>query len=156
VGGVVVVERTMTISDDEIVGMIRKGLLYLSEKGEIRKFHSKRKRFATLSSNWTDSAGRARVNLHIGNRQRTIQRNRLIWMISNVRCVPDGCDVHHINGDSKDDSCDNLEPILSGENRRMNTDKGYAEVRHFFALIEARRWSEGLSLVLEERDGTTT
>jgi hypothetical protein len=35
----VVADRTMTTSDNEIVDMVRMGLLYLSENGEVRKFH---------------------------------------------------------------------------------------------------------------------
>lgn len=122
-----------SISDQEILNLINAGLLK-HRNGIVSKFHMRRKRYYQLTPTHHPISGRARYNIRLGSdRQRTIYRNKLVWMFTHRRLVSNGCDIDHRNGDNTDDHPGNLNELGSSDNRRRNwTDEELQEVLDYF------------------------
>jgi hypothetical protein len=123
------------ITDEVLLGLILVGWLKLS-KGLLWKYHSRKKQFLQVVATKHPIDGRYRYNIGIGKAQRTIQRNKLHWMIANRQLVPQGIDVDHRDRDKTNDEPDNLQLKGIPDNRGDNWSvSAFHEVASFFDSI---------------------
>ena len=108
------------------------------ERVIVLKWHSWRKRYGQLSPTQHPLSGRWRYNIRgKGKAQRTIYRNKLVWMSQNLTMVAEGKELHHLDQDNQHDASENLEPMDAVENARLNFDKGFKECAEFFDALAA-------------------
>lgn len=118
------------ITDEEILKLIKTGVLVLREDG-VYKFHNGRRKYQRLVEN-LDRNGRAFINVGLRFRKRGMSKNKLIWMFAHRRVIPNGYDVHHKDYNNRNDAPDNLELKDSSENRGDNRIKQFEECCDFF------------------------
>ena len=131
--------KTTPITDEEILDMIKKGIIVLYPTG-IYKFHTKKNHFYKILEQEHKVSGRIRLNIGIKSRRRTIYRNKLIWMITHKKLVPDGYDVDHIDKVNTNDSPDNLRLRPSLENQKDSGGGNFKECIDFFHRCLARQY----------------
>ena len=123
------------LTDKVLLDLIMVGWLILRD-GELLKYHSVKKQFYRVKATVHPSNGRYRYNIKVGKSQRTIQRNRLHWMISNRELIPEGIDVDHKDRDKKNDDPSNLRLRGIPDNRGDNWSvRAFAEVANFFESL---------------------
>jgi len=127
------------ISDEEILDMIVKGIIVLYPTG-IYKFHNKNKKFYKIKEQEHPISKRIRFDIGINSRRRTIYRNKLIWMLTHKKVVPNGYDIDHKDGINTNDSPNNLQLRISGENRADNTTNAFKECVDFFNRCLAKQY----------------
>ena len=134
------VEETLRVSDEEILDMIKKGLIYY-ENGNVYKWHFSHRRYEKLK--FRINQGRYVYQLQIKsnrkNKKRTIQANKLIYIIVNKE-IPKG-DVDHRDEDKLNNHPDNLQDLSRSKNRRKNTKNGFESCCKFFDRVVARRYN---------------
>jgi len=87
------------------------------------------------SKGWTK--GRGRYQFKIGGRVKTVYANRLVWMLGNMKAIPEGCVVDHINGRRWDDCLSNLRLQSKKESDRQGSG-----CRDNTVLEKLSRWFE--------------
>jgi hypothetical protein len=132
------------ITDEHILQMMRSAILLVNipeepggwRKITVQKFHAGRKRYKTLTPNEGDP-GRIRYSIHKkGYAQRTVYRNKLVWMWVNKKVVPPGYVVDHKDHNSLNDYPDNLELQLEVDSHRQGAWlQGWDEAVAFFDYI---------------------
>lgn len=129
---------TYQISDEEILNLIKTGVICYSEiNGAISKFHFHHQRWMKLVVGFHYKSGRAYYHIRIGtDRQRTIYRNKLMWMIKNKKLVPDWADIDHKDRNRLNDDPSNLRLLEKSVNRRSNE---LDEAFNFFNEIIAQQ-----------------
>lgn len=120
------------VTDKVLLGLILAGWLVLRD-GKLHKYHAQKRRFLEVVATLHPVDRRYRYNIRVGKSQRTIQRNRLHWMIANRELLPAGVDVDHVDRDKQNDHPDNLRLRGIPDNRGDNWSvSAYAEVSSFF------------------------
>lgn len=107
------------MSDSVLLALILCGWIKLVD-GKLLKFHAKRRKFEEVKATLHPKGGRWRYNIRMGSGQRTIQRNRLHWMLTQKQLIPDGADVDHKDHDKQNDDPGNLTIRGFLENRSDN------------------------------------
>jgi hypothetical protein len=93
------------ISDDEVLALIVGRLLEL-HGGAVWKWHRWRRKMVKLNPHQHPKSGRWRYNLRLGERQRTIYRNKLVFMLAHRR-IPEHT-LDHEDHDNQNDAPCNL------------------------------------------------
>lgn len=94
--------------------LIRKGLLRVAPNGDIEHFDSYRRRFKVLAQT-LDHKGYLNVCL-IRNKERVrICVHRIVVMYHNHQPIPDDCEVHHKDRNTRNNAIDNLEVLTKEE-----------------------------------------
>lgn len=125
----------MHIDDAELLGLILCNYITFA-RGHVYKFHARRWRYYRITATQHPKDKRWRYNIRIGKRQRTIQRNRLIWMIVHRELIPHDVDVDHFDHDNENDVIDNLRLRDKTMNRSDNYSKANMDdVMGFFERV---------------------
>lgn len=97
-----------SITDEEILKLAERGLLKLQGGEVVKRHRGWGGLWKELKPNQNPKDGRWRYNLHIGRRQRTIYRNRLLWILQ-YRSIPDRAyDIDHLDRNNQNDDPANL------------------------------------------------
>lgn len=127
--------KRSSVTDHMLLALVLSGWLVLKD-GRLLKYHSRKRMFYEVVATRHPKNGRYRYNIRVGKAQRTIQRNRLHWMIANRQVPPDGIDVDHIDRDKTNDDPDNLRLRGIPDNRGDNWSvTAYVEVADFFESV---------------------
>ena len=110
--------NTPKLPDEEVLALIRSGhiVVRLEEFSgerliEVWKWHASRRRYERLKAHCYDDPPRWRYHLRIGGaavRNRTIYRNKLVWLSTKRENVPAGHVIDHADQDPENDWPDNL------------------------------------------------
>ena len=100
----------MSPIEDQILQRIQRGLIEL--RGDhVWIFHRSYRRFVKAKLNQHPKSGRWRLSVRIGNKTTNVYLNRLIWMLTHRKPIPNDCFVDHINVNRMDDRPENLRLI---------------------------------------------
>ena len=109
------------------------------QDGVIAYWHLGRGQWYDKVPNQHPESGRYRFSFNSPTGNSTVYRNRLIWMITHRRAVPDGFDIDHVNGNRLDDHPDNLQLMTQLESRQQgqqfSVDKTLNEVGRWFTFM---------------------
>ncbi len=123
------------LADSVLLVLILCGWIKLVD-GKLMKYHVRRRRFEEVQPTLHPKGGRYRYNIRMGHNQRTIQRNRLHWMITHKALIPAGADVDHKDHDKTNDDPKNLTIRGYPENRSDNWSfQNFQNVADFFDNI---------------------
>ena len=97
----------MKVSDERLLELIERGdiELTLDSPEFVTVFRRRVKAYRIGRDQQHDYALRERYafSMRIECKRRTIVRAKLVWMVGARRVVPEGFEVHHLNGDRLDD-----------------------------------------------------
>lgn len=130
------------MSDQDILDAFDTGILRIDVDGDlgVEKWHRKNKTYVRLAEREHRKNGRITFNLANGTgdtkTQRTVYRNKLVWMWVHRRLVPEGYHIDHENGVCTDDRPDNLRLRDGLENSGDNVHSGMRECSEYFLLAE--------------------
>ncbi len=80
---------------------------YIKLDGDcIRVFHFGWKKWMTKKPDQHPKSGRWRFRF--GAKRLTVYRNRLVWILHNLKLIPEGCVVDHIDTNNQNDDPSNL------------------------------------------------
>jgi len=125
--------------DDDILRRLRMGLIRVDlDTLRVQVFQPYTRRYCTRKprqnkGRWNYKFGHSRT------KQRTIYRNKLIWMAANDQVVPDGMVVDHIDGNGENDHPSNLRLMSSSvshlQGHEKLLDNNFDSVMAFFDHI---------------------
>jgi len=119
--------------DADILKKIEMGLIRVNlDTLEVQVFQPYRRRYCTRKprqyrGRWCFKLG------HSSKKQRTIYRNKLVWMAANKQTVPDGMVVDHIDGVRENDHPGNLRLMPIAASYRQGN--GKQEDIHFDSVM---------------------
>lgn len=125
------------MTDCEILDLILRGWLTFIN-GRVFKYHKSRMRYTCLKPTQHPKSGRYRYQLRMGDRQRTISRNKLHWMLVYRELIPADLDIDHIDHDRLNDDVANLRLRNGPENWSDNYSKANLDdALNFFDTVGA-------------------
>lgn len=102
----------MSPVEEEIFNRIELGLIELRD-GSIWIYHRYYKRFIEAKINQHPKSGRWRMAVRVGNKTTNVYLNRLMWMLTHRKPIPDDHFVDHKDVDRLNDHPDNLVAVPS-------------------------------------------
>ena len=124
------------MNDHEILRLIQTGWLVVCiHTLEVWHYNQHRKKMCLRKPQAHEKSGRVRYCF--GKKRRTVYRNKLVWMQTYQRVVPEGYYIDHVDEDCLNDAPKNLQLMAykeshqQGDRIRLNT--AYDEVMLFFA-----------------------
>lgn len=128
------------MTDEEILADMATGLIRVEDDLSVWKWHPGKKAHLRMAERTHPRSGRVTFNFRKGTgaakTQRTVYRNKLVWLWHHRIPVPDGTHVDHANGFDTDDRIDNLRLREWVENSTDNTHKAMRELSEYFLLAE--------------------
>lgn len=113
---------SMTESEAVVLGLIAGGVLRIDDNGAIWRIKTRTRtgRLRTLPeptrADRLRDDGYRRVHVSVEGREISAAANRIVWMVTNRRSLPDGVEVNHEDGVRSNNRPSNLTPMTKGQN----------------------------------------
>lgn len=102
----------MNNAETHCLNLIEAGLLRLRDDGDVEIWHSSYQRWFIKKPR---QVKRISYQFKVGQRVNTVLRNRLVWLLTHKRAIPDGFVVDHKDENRLNDTPGNLQLMPIGE-----------------------------------------